>query len=96
MYKKDTPCKLEKKLANFNHFRTKDIIAVLHAIQAAVKIKPEQKKKRLGFNGTYDHCDTNAVLYQLTKSSTENLFILFADCIRISSEHNDFAFQLYL
>ena len=32
---------------------------------------------------TYDHCDTNAVLYQLNKFSTENPFIytLFADCM---------------
>ena len=33
-------------------------------------------------NATYDHCDTNAVLYKLSKFSTENLFILFADCMR--------------
>ena len=42
---------------------------------------PEQKQ-RSGLSGTYDHCDTNALLYQLSKFTTENLFILFADCIR--------------
>ena len=41
---------------------------------------PEQKQT-LGLNATYDHCDTNAVLYQLSKVSTEHMFILFADCM---------------
>ena len=31
MYKKDTPCKLEKNLDNLNHFRTQDIIADMYA-----------------------------------------------------------------
>ena len=42
---------------------------------------PEQKQT-LRLNAIYDHCDTNAVLYKMSKFSTENLLILFADCIK--------------
>ena len=53
----------------------------MQAIQVVVKTKPEQKQTA-SLNANYDHCDTNAVLYQLSKFSTENLFILFTDCMR--------------
>ena len=53
----------------------------MYAIYVAAKIKPEQKQ-RSGLIAAYDHCDTNAVRYQLSKFSNENLFILFADCMK--------------
>ena len=51
MCKKDTTCKLEKNLDNFNHFRTQDIIAVMYAIWVAAKIKPKEKQTS-GLNAT--------------------------------------------
>ena len=66
---------------NSNCFRTQDIIAVMYAYLGCCQIKAKQKQTS-SLNVTYDRCDTNAVLYQLSKFSTENLFILFADCMK--------------
>ena len=41
-----------------------------------------EQKQTLGLNPTYDQCNINEVLNEMSKFTTENLLILFVDCIR--------------